>query len=79
MKTEDRPVPLRESIIDGEGKATHLNPDGKVSDERMIVPAWDVGGQGSKQIIIPLVQRLVGEGKKVIVFRSRKPQTVGTA
>lgn len=78
LKTEERPVPLRESIVDGTGHAMQLNPDGMTSDEQVIVPAWDVGGQGSKQIIVPLVQRLVGEGKKVIVFRSRKPQTVGT-
>lgn len=78
LRTEERPVPLRESVINGEGHATHLMPDGSTAEETMIVPAWGVGGQGSKQIIIPLVKRLVGEGKKVIVFRSIKGETVGT-
>jgi len=78
LKTEDRPVPLRESIIDGAGHARHLNPDATISNEQMLVPAWDVGGQGNKQIVIPLVQRLVGAGKKVIVFRAFKGETVGT-
>jgi helicase len=78
LKTEERPVPLRESMIDAAGRATHLMPDGTTSGEAIIVPAWGVGGQGNKQIIIPLVQRLVGEGKKIIVFRSIKGETVGT-
>lgn len=80
LKTEERPVPLRESMIDGQGRATHLQPDQTTTTEdRFVVPAWGVGGQGNKQIVIPLVQRLVGEGKKVIVFRAIKGETIGTA
>jgi helicase len=78
LRTEERPVPLRESIIDGSGHARHLMPDGSTIDEAFITPAWGVGGQGSKQIIVPLVQRLVDEEKKVIVFRSLRGETVGT-
>jgi replicative superfamily II helicase len=78
LKTEERPVPLRESMVDAAGRATHLHPDGTTGKEPFVVPARNVGGRGSKQIIIPLVRRLVAEGKKVIVFRSRKPDTVGT-
>lgn len=78
LKTEERPVPLRESVVDGAGRAVHLMPDGSTTEEAMIVPAWGVGGQGSKQIVIPLVQRLVNEDKKIIVFRSFKGETVGT-
>ena len=33
LKTEDRPVPLRESIVDAAGHARHLNPDGSVTEE----------------------------------------------
>jgi len=79
LKTEQRPIPLRESVIDAGGRATHLLPDGTTATEAMIEPAWVMGGEGSKQLVIPLVQRLVREGKKVIVFRAMRGQTVGTA
>jgi replicative superfamily II helicase len=80
LQTQERPIPLRESMIDGSGRATHLNPDGTTStDDDFVAPVWLAGGQGSKQIVIPLVQRLVNEGKKVIVFRAIKGETVGTA
>jgi helicase len=79
LKTETRPVPLRESVIDARGTAMHHASDGTESQESFIQPAYVPGGEGSKQIIIPLVQRLIAEGKKVIVFRSMKGQTVGTA
>lgn len=80
LRTDTRPVPLRESMIDGTGRATHLLPDGSVAEDPAFVgPEYWVGGQGSKQIVIPLVRRLVEEGKKVIVFRPTKPETVGAA
>ncbi|MCV7251621.1 DEAD/DEAH box helicase [Mycobacterium hackensackense] len=75
----ERPIPLRESIIDESGRARHYHPDGSDSVETFIRPAWGVGGRGNKPIIIPLVSRLVSEGKKVIVFRAYKNDTVGTA
>ncbi|MPZ63584.1 MAG: DEAD/DEAH box helicase [Propionibacteriales bacterium] len=80
LRTDTRPVPLRESIVDGAGTATHLMPDGSIAeDPDFVLPDRWVGGQGSKQIVLPLVRRLVGEGKKVIVFRSTKGKTIGTA
>ncbi|MGX7681517.1 DEAD/DEAH box helicase [Jatrophihabitans sp. DSM 45814] len=79
LKTEARPIPLRESVVNAAGHAIHLMPDGSTVEEQFITPAWGVGGQGSKPTIIPLVQRLVAEGKKVIVFRAMKGETIGTA
>ncbi len=79
LRSVIRPVPLRESVIDQAGQAQHHNPDGSTSTEHFIMPDWGVGGEGSKHIIIPLVKRLTGEGKKVIVFRAIKGETVGTA
>lgn len=76
--SHQRPIPLRESVIDQSGGAQHLNPDGSTATESFIAPLWGVGGEGNKQIVIPLVKRLVGEGKKVIVFRALKGETVGT-
>ncbi|MBV5246632.1 DEAD/DEAH box helicase [Mycolicibacterium sp. PAM1] len=79
LRTGYRPIPLRESVIDGAGHAQHLNADGNSTTEPFVVPDWGVGGEGSKHIIIPLVRRLVDENKKVIVFRITKGETVGTA
>ena len=79
LRSEYRPIPLRESVIDGSGHAQHLNDDGTSATESFVVPDWGVGGEGSKHIIIPLVRRLVGDQKKVIVFRATKGETVGAA
>ncbi|WP_122262119.1 DEAD/DEAH box helicase [Ornithinimicrobium cerasi] len=79
LKTGHRPVPLRESVLNGHGNAAHHHPDGTTSEERFVEPAFVPGGGGSKQIVIPLVKRLVDEGKKAIVFRATKGETEGTA
>lgn len=79
LRTDHRPIPLRESVLDARGFARHLDPGGSGSQEQYVQPAYVPGGEGSKQVIIPLVQRLINEGKKVIVFRSMKGQTQGTA
>lgn len=80
LRSSKRPVPLRESVIDTSGTAITLEPDG--SDTRrtaFIRPHAVVGSQSNKPWVIPLVQRLVQEGKKVIVFRAKKGETVGAA
>jgi helicase len=47
LKTEERPVPLRESMVDAAGRATHLHPDGTTGNDPFVVPARNVGGRGS--------------------------------
>lgn len=80
LRTAERPVPLRESVVAGDGSVQHLMSDGvRVTEASFVAPEWMAGGQGSKPLIIPLVRRLVAEGKKVIVFRAIKGETVGTA
>lgn len=68
LKREERPVPLNEGILRADGSFRFLDPTGQ---EQLlpahIQPQW---GKGSSQdAIIPLVRRLVEEGKQVIVFR----------
>lgn len=79
LKTTERPIPLRESVIDGYGSAHHHMSDGTERQEHFVDRAYVDGSQGSKPIVIPLVDRLVAEGKKVIVFRSTKGETQGAA
>jgi replicative superfamily II helicase len=75
-----RPVPLRESVIDAQGGARHLDPDGSERyDQQFIAPMYVGGSQSNKPWVIPLVRRLVSEGKKVIVFRATRGDTVGAA
>jgi len=80
LRTTDRPIPLKESVVDTSGSLRTLEPDGSESTTATyIMPQSVSGSQSSKPWIIPLVSRLVGEGKKVIVFRATKGDTVGTA
>lgn len=80
LRTETRPVPLSEGIVDSRGSLRVLRPDrAEERVEPFVQPAPVAGGEGSKQLMIPLVAKLVRDGKKVIVFRSTKGRTVGTA
>jgi replicative superfamily II helicase len=79
LKTTNRPVPLRESVVDAYGNARHLMPEGDEVQDHLVDRVAVSGSQDSKPIMIPLVQRLVSENKKVIVFRATKGNTEGTA
>ena len=80
LRTEQRPVPLIESVIDSSGRRRSLDADGaEVIEPGYVTPQFGRGSQASKPWMIGLVRRLVEEGKKVIVFRNWKGRTVGTA
>src|SRR5581483_9527391 len=80
LRTEERPVPLRENVLDHAGGLRSLEPSGdETYTANYIQPQMVMGSQSSKPWIIPLVRRLVGERKKVIVFRSKKAETIGCA
>lgn len=80
LRTTERPVPLRESVIDVRGGCRSKEPDGSESYVPGFVhPHQVTGSQSNKPWVIPLVSRLVGEGKKVIVFRATRGDTVGSA
>ncbi len=80
LKTTHRPVPLREAVLDAAGGIQVQEADGSQrSEPGFIQPAYVSGSQSNKPYVIPLLQRLVAEGKKVIVFRAIKGDTVGGA
>jgi replicative superfamily II helicase len=80
LKSIERPVPLRESVVDGSGSLRSREPNGaELFEPGYVNPQMGGGSQSSKPWIIPLVRRLVSENKKVIVFRATKGDTVGTA
>jgi helicase len=75
---KERPVPLDEGVLGADGSFRWLPTDDEEErHEPFIVPVYRKGS--GQDWIIPLVQRLVGEGEQVIVFRNTKGATVGCA
>ena len=80
LRSEERPVPLRERVLDTTGSIRTLDANGEETTElNAITPEFGSGSHASKPYVIPLVRRLIADGKKVIVFRTVKVETVGAA
>ncbi len=78
LKEEVRPVPLLEGLVLYNGRIRTIDSITGVEEEKdCIIPQY---GKGSSQDYIkPLVQKLVNEGKQVIVFRPSKGEAKGAA
>lgn len=78
LRREERPVPLKEGLIRPDGAFRYVNERGEEHTTKPLFhPTY---GKGSSQDwIIPLVQRLVAEGKQVIVFRAQRGEARGCA
>jgi helicase len=80
LETDERPVPLRETVLNAAGFARHRQPDGSEEAENSYVrPEYGTGSQETKPVLVPLLRRLISEDKKVIVFRATKGEAEGTA
>lgn len=79
LKRTERPVPLDEGIIRADGSFRFIASDTgeEKTVSRFITPVYRKGT--SQDLIIPLVAKLVGEDKKVIVFRETKGEASGCA
>lgn len=78
LRRNERPVPLDEGILRGDGSFRFIDPNG---EEKGLTPfverQW---GKGTSQDwVIPLVRKLVSEGKQVIVFREERGSARGCA
>ena len=75
LRKVQRPVPLDEGIICYDGRFRHL--DGDSGEHRNEGPfIQPLRGEGKhRDWVIPLVRRLVSEGKQVIVFRETTGET----
>ncbi len=69
----ERPVPLLEGVLGPDGMHRHLAADGSEATERLIPPTGWV--TRNRDLIVPLVTKLVGDGQQVIIFRSTRPAT----
>jgi replicative superfamily II helicase len=77
LHSDRRPVPLVEGVIDHGGSYHCIDEQGNEQTRSgFIQPLPDPRGRG---LLIPLVQRLVSEDKKVLVFRQSKGESVACA
>ncbi|WP_125911316.1 MULTISPECIES: DEAD/DEAH box helicase [Pseudonocardia] len=73
IRRNERPVPLLEGVLGPDGVFRHLAEDGSEATEPLIAPAGWV--QRNRDLVIPLVAKLVADGQQVIVFRSTRGAT----
>jgi helicase len=75
LRRVQRPVPLDEGVICYDGRFRYCDGDSGQhrSEDRYILPHRREGKH--RDWVIPLVQRLVSEGKQVIVFRETTGET----
>lgn len=77
LHSDARPVPLVEGVLDHNGTYHYLDEDGhERAEPDFVQPLYD---NGSRRLLIPLVRRLMDEGKKVVVFRQSKGEAVASA
>lgn len=79
LRRTERPIPLDEGILKSDGSFRLISAeDGKEKViERHIIPDFRKGSR--QDLIIPLVRKLVSEGKSVIVFRETRGEARGCA
>jgi helicase len=79
LRRMDRPVPLDEGLLLGDGRFRCI--DGVTGEERVSGPVMrrNMMVDSSQDWVIPLVRKLVGEGKRVIVFREETGEARGCA
>ncbi len=82
LVTTERPVPLKEGVLDRNGTFKYVDVLGDVKQEQMLSPREIVVRKSKPQaqdVIVPLVKSLVAKGEKVIVFRNKKGSAEGCA
>jgi helicase len=78
LRREERPVPLDEGVLGPGGQFRFRDPALAEHAEQYVIPEFR-GRSPRQNLVVPLVRRLVEEGKQVIVFREQRGETVGTA
>ena len=79
LRRNERPVPLAEGILSGDGSFRHLD---SVTGEEKVLQGHvrpEPRNGSSQDWIIPLVRKLVADGKQVIVFRETRGEARGCA
>jgi helicase len=79
LRRAERPVPLDEVVLRSDGSFRYRSSD---TDEERVLNSFirpELRKDSSQKLIIPVVRKLVGEGKSVIVFRETKGEARGCA
>ena len=80
--TKERPVPLVEGVLDRSGTFQYMGPEGNEQTDQLL-PARAIrqrkSSKSSQDVIVPLAQKLVGEGEKILIFRNTKGSAAGCA
>jgi replicative superfamily II helicase len=78
LRTE-RPVPLNEGFITSSGSFRYIDSETKKENTDTSYVRQEPRKGSSQDWIVPLVRKLVSEGKQVIVFRETKGEARGAA
>lgn len=84
LTSTERPVPLREGVLDRTGIYQYRDPDGSESLEQLL-PIHAIvqrkPKEGSQDVIVPLVAELFRRNpdQKVLIFRNRRGNAAGCA
>jgi helicase len=82
LMSRERPVPLIEGVLDRRGTFQFVDADGTTKTEPLL-PAHRIVQRrdkpSSQDVIVPLVQQLVAEGEKLLVFRNMRGPAQGCA
>ncbi len=82
LLTHDRPVPLREGVLDRAGVFEYLDESGARQTEQLLSPGSVIQRKdkpSAQDVVVPLVRQLVAADQKVIVFRNAKGPAEGCA
>jgi len=82
LLSRERPVPLVEGVLDRQGQFQFVDADGATKTETLL-PYRSIVQRTAKpsgqDVIVPLVQKLVAEGEKIIIFRNQRGTAQGCA
>ena len=82
LLSRERPVPLIEGVLDRQGTFQFVGADGTTNIEALL-PARSIVQRrdkpGSQDVIVPLAQKLVAQGEKLLVFRNVRGPAQGCA
>lgn len=82
LVTTKRPVPLVEGVMDRSGRFKFIDEQGVVKEEQYLSPGSIRQRRqkpSAQDMIVPLVQKLVSENEKIIVFRNQRGKAEGCA
>lgn len=82
LLSRERPVPLIEGVLDRRGMFQYIDTEGATKTEPLL-PAHRIVQRrdkpSSQDVIVPLAQKLVAQGEKLLIFRNMRGPSQGCA